>query len=255
MPNPLRGNPPHNRSPEPRAQGPNGQLSPDEDLWSHLERAEAAATSLANRFEKSDWIELVAATLIAVATIATAWSAYQSTRWSGAQALATAAVHRARYEALDASQEQMTQLLTDEATWQHYVQAVQAGDRDLAEFWLQHARPEFQPALEAWAATQTGESSSGTTPFDLPQSRYAAKGRALQLQTAAEQHADQAAMDNQRSDNYMLLTVMFALVLFFAGVGPKFKAAWIRRSMAMVAVAVFGVGTTFLLAMPRSVGI
>ena len=38
-----------------------------------------------------NWVELVATVLLAVATVATAWSGYQSTRWNGEQAKAAAA--------------------------------------------------------------------------------------------------------------------------------------------------------------------
>ena len=51
------------------------------------------------RFNRSDWIELAAAILLALATMAAAWSAYQSTRWSGVQANAYSASGAKRTEA------------------------------------------------------------------------------------------------------------------------------------------------------------
>ena len=40
-----------------------------------------------DRFNRTDWIELAAAILLALATIVAAWSAYQATRWGGVHAL------------------------------------------------------------------------------------------------------------------------------------------------------------------------
>ncbi len=233
-----------------------------DDIWGHLERVEAAATYVANRFDKSDWVELVAAVLIAVATIATAWSAYQSRRWSGSQALETAAAARARFESTNASRDYMTQHLTDVSTWASYVSATEAGNYRLASFWVEHARPEFQPALEEWiasasAATSAASAQTGSapTPFDQPGFHYAAETSAFELGAEADQHARNAAQDNQRSDNYVLLTVMFALVLFFAGVGAKFRGKRTRRAMVSLATLIFVAGLTFLVAMPQNVGL
>ncbi len=224
----------------------------EDDIRGHLEHVEAAATYLASRFDKSDWVELVAAVLIAVATIATTWSAYQSRRWGGSQALETAAAARTRFESTNASRDYLTQHLTDETTWASYVGARDAGDVKLADFWIEHARPEFRPALEQWIATGT---SSSLTPFDEPPIHYESQAQATQLGAEADQHARNAALDNQRSDNYVLLTVMFALVLFFAGVGAKFRGSRTRRLMVGAATVIFLVGLTFLAAMPQNVGI
>jgi hypothetical protein len=249
-------------SPAASLEGQAAAPSAADEIWGHLERVEAAATYVANRFDKSDWIELVAAVLIAVATIATAWSAYQSRRWCGSQALETAAAARARFESTNASRDYMTQHLTDVSTWENYVSAREAGNYTLADFWVQHARPEFKPALEAWiasasaatfsASTQTG---SSVTPFDQPSFHYAAEASAFDLGAEADQHAGNAAQDNQRSDNYVLLTVMFALVLFFAGVGAKFRGKRTRCAMVSLATLLFVVGLTFLVSMPQNVGL
>lgn len=227
----------------------------DEDIRGYLERVETAATSIANRFDKSDWIELVAALLIAVATIATAWSAYQSTRWSGYQALATAAVHRARFQSTTESRLHTTQYLTDVSTWENYVKAIDDGNDGLADFWIEHARPEFRPALEEWVSSVPEGEVPPLTPFDRPETLYAAESRALELRAEAEEHASNAARANQLSDNYILLTVLFALVLFFAGVGTKFRGIRVRRVMVSAATIIFVVGVTFLVAMPKNVGI
>ena len=51
------------------------------------------------RFNRTDWIELAAAVLLALATVTAAWSAYQATRWGGVQANAYSAAAAKRTEA------------------------------------------------------------------------------------------------------------------------------------------------------------
>ena len=44
---------------------------------------------------------------------------------------------------------------------------------------------------------------------------------------------------NQISDNFVLTAVLFASVLFFAGIAARFRPQWIRWAMLSVAVFVF----------------
>ena len=48
----------------------------------------AAAVSRERRSAQVDWVDIVATVLLALATVATAWSGYQATRWNGEQAKA-----------------------------------------------------------------------------------------------------------------------------------------------------------------------
>ena len=45
-----------------------------------------------------DWVDIASAALLALATVATAWSGYQASRWNGEQAKAGARANAARIE-------------------------------------------------------------------------------------------------------------------------------------------------------------
>ena len=56
------------------------------------------------RIDPTDrWVEILAAAILAFATVASAWSAYQATRWNGVQAVAFAEAGAARVESVRAS--------------------------------------------------------------------------------------------------------------------------------------------------------
>jgi hypothetical protein len=67
--------------------------------------------------------------------------------------------------------------------------------------------------------------------------------------TAAQQHAA-AQIANDTSDTYVLLTVLFATVLFFGGIGSTFRSARIRQALAGVATLLFVATVVFLASMP-----
>ena len=112
---------------------------------------------------------------------------------------------------------------------------------ELSGFLYQRFRPEFQTAVNAWIQTHPRTNPDAPpTPFAMPEYQVAATQKAAQLNQQAEDSAAAARAANQRSDNYVLMTIMFATVLFFAGISSKMDTARAR-------LLLLGVGTTLLL--------
>jgi hypothetical protein len=190
-----------------------------------------------------DWVEIVATALLAVATVATAWSAYQANRWNGEQAKATARANAARIESTRASGVANRQIQIDVALFTQFIDAFAREETELADFYRARFRQEFKPAFEAWAATRPRTNPEAPlTPFELPQYRLAANAEAEQLQASAEENAAEARRNIQRSSNYVLAVVLFASALFFAGISTKLTIPWARVAVVGLGCALF-VGT------------
>lgn len=205
-------------------------------------------------------LELVATLLLAFATILTAWSAFQSAKWSGTQAIHFANAGALRTESAKAAALAESQQVIDVSTFVAWAQAL-AEERktdpnasvgpggtyaptpnSLSGFLFERFRSEFRPAVEAWLSEHPLANPHATpTPFQLPQYHLAAAARSRSLERQADHEASLARRDNQRSDNYILLTVLFASVLFFAGISSKLTAV---RNRTLV----IGVGVVCLLA-------
>src|SRR6058998_916303 len=99
------------------------------------------------------WFELIVAVILGLATLGSAWSAYQSALWSGIQtfrlAESTAAGRRAGEKFVYANQLRGVDLVLFEA----YLRSLTENNSRLAEFLFQRFRPEFKIATEAWLAT------------------------------------------------------------------------------------------------------
>jgi hypothetical protein len=226
-----------------------------DDPTSLMGRAEARADSVAKRFDKADWIELLSALLLALATIAAAWCAYQSTRWGGVQANAYASAGASRQESVRASGRFNALVTIDVSVFERIVDARRAGDLDLSKFWEDRMREEFKPAFTAWLASVPEGQVPPGTPFALPEYAPADRILAEDLEEAAEASAAVAREANQTGDNFVLLAVLFASVLFFAGVGTKFKSYTLRVVMVSLAALFFVVSLTFVFSLPQNVGI
>lgn len=170
-------------------------------------------------------VELYAAALLAVATVATAWCGYQSSRWSGEQSIAFSRANAARVESTRATSTGLAQRQIDVALFTQFVDAFARGEDELAEFYERRFRDEFEPAFEAWVATSPRTNPDAPlSPFALPEYRLAADREAAELAEQAEEQSALALRNNQRSDNYVLTVVLFASVLFFAGISSKFAS-------------------------------
>ena len=101
-----------------------------------------------------DRVEVIATVLLAVATVATAWSGYQSTRWNGEQAKAGGRANALRIESAKAAGLANTQTSIDVATFTQWTDAYALHQTELADFYFRRFRAEFRPAVDAWVATK-----------------------------------------------------------------------------------------------------
>ena len=126
-----------------------------------------------------NWVELVATVLLALATVATAWSGYQSTRWNGEQAKAGARANALRIDSAKAAGLANSQTEIDVATFTQWVNAYAQEQTELADFYFKRFREEFRPAVDAWVATRPLQNPDAPlTPFAMPQYKLAARAEA-----------------------------------------------------------------------------
>jgi hypothetical protein len=197
--------------------------------------------------------ELVATLLLAVAAVATAWSTYQSVQWRGEQAVDTSRATAARVQSSEASTRAGQQTELDIATFTQWVNATIGGDQRLASFYQERFRSEFQPAFAAWTATQPlTNPSAPKTPFEMPQYRPAEAKRASALNTLADVRTAAASAANRRADTYMLGVVLFATVLFFAGVATKLDGDRPRQVLLALGVVILVVTAAWMITLPVS---
>ena len=158
-------------------------------------------------------LELLATILLAIAAVATAWSSYQSARWSGVQAIDFSRANAARVESTRASTEAGQETQVDVLTFTQWVNAYAEKKTKLADFYFERFRKEFKPAIAAWIATRPLKNHDAPpVPFVMPQYKLASQAESRRLLDEAEAETAEARQSNQRSDNYVLAVVLFAAV-------------------------------------------
>lgn len=215
-------------------------------------------------------LELVAALLLAIAAVTTAWAAFQSTKWSGVQADSYSQASAARVESTRASTEAGQLATIDVTAFTSWVDALSAEGRDGVEnglrpdgtyvpqpgtqsgFLFARFREEFRPAVQAWLATRPlGNQDAPRTPFAMSEYRLEAQDRAVELEQRAEDFVAQARAANQNGDNYVLMTILFAFVLLLAGISTNIDSLRAQRALVAAAVIVFIVATVIVATFPK----
>jgi hypothetical protein len=188
-------------------------------------------------------LEVAATVLLAAATVATAWSGYQASRWNGEQAKAAGRTNAIRIDAARAQGLSEAQKEVDVATFSSWVDAYLRRETELARFYFRRFRAEFKPAVNAWIRTRPLENPNAPlTPFVMPQYKLAAEAEVERLDAEAELSAASVRSYVQRSTNYVLCVVLFAAALFFAGISTRFESERLRAVALTIGTAVF-VGT------------
>ena len=214
-------------------------------------------------------MELAATILMAVAAILTAWTAFQSTKWGGVQANSFSDAGAARTESTRFSTLAGQQAQVDISTftnWLNVLQAdIRAGDVEfppnaaeynpapdtLSGFLFERFREEFRPAVNAWLDTAPfTDPTAPATPFDMPEYELEARQMANDLKAAADESAEKARDANQTSDNYVIMAVAAALVLFFAGLSSKLLRPRNRALTLGLGVVVFVFALVVVITLP-----
>jgi hypothetical protein len=168
-------------------------------------------------------IELLATILLAAAAVATAWSTYQSAIWRGEQAKDSNAATAAHIASSEASTRAGQLVQIDVLTFAEWLDADVAGDEQLAGFYRERFRDEFRPAFDAWLATDPRENPDApSTPFAMSEYVVANAVEAERLYDEADVQTRRSHQALERSDDYMLAVVLFAMSLFFAALSTKF---------------------------------
>lgn len=179
--------------------------------------------------------ELAATLLLAIATLAIAWSGYQAARWSGLQAerYAAAATTRAlaNREATTAGQGRIQDLLN----FNRWLEVSSAGDTKVADLYVRRFRPDFRQAFDAWLALDPlNNVDAVASPLYMPQYHPAGFAHAERLDRTADAKFEGARQSTEHTDAYVLTTVFLATVLFFAGISLRFR--WNPMRIAVLAM-------------------
>ena len=167
-------------------------------------------------------MEIVATILLALAAVATAWSSYQATRWNGEQAKAAGRVNALRIEAARAqglarARPRSTSRCSSSGSTPTPTTTTLEDSTPTGS-----APSSDPPSTPGWPPTRspTPTPRRPRSPWTNTSSPHR-RGRAARRRGRGP--AAKIRVDIQRSANYVLAVVLFAVALFFAGMSTKLR--------------------------------
>lgn len=190
--------------------------------------------------------EIVGVFLLSVVAVLTAWCGFQASKWGGEMSIAFSQASSARIQAAGAEGAARSAQSFDLTIYAAYVEALGDGNEELADYVRDRFTPEFRVAYDAWVDDGQVENA----PF--AREEYVPEGtiEAQELNDRADEKFAQALENNQRGDNYSLLTVLFALVLFLTAMSQRELAPWVGRTLLGLAIVVAVIGVVILTTFP-----
>jgi hypothetical protein len=210
------------------------------------ELTEGSSTSPGERI-----LELSAVALLSLTVLATAWSGYQASLWSGEQSQHYAQASATRIKSQQASTHAGQSRIDDLLYFNGWLDAHQAGNEGLAKIYQRRFRPAFVPAFDAWIAQHPFTNPDAAPgPLYMPQYRLADVARANVLSNEADDLYQEGTDAKGHDDDYILSTVFFAAVLFFAGISLRVDWRRLRIAVLVFAAAMLLGGLLFVLTLP-----
>jgi len=189
---------------------------------------------------RKGWVEPIVALLMALTTVGTAWCSYQSAAWTRQSNRLMNEFNALERRAGLLSVQGTQQATIHTAMFMEVLAAKQAGNEQLANFYVERFPPDVRKAYDAWLAQRPFENPKAD-PHPFVPNLYETRGtrEAAELTSKAASNLEKARSAGNVSGQYLANTVLFATVLFFASASGKFEQQRVRSLAFIFAVAVF----------------
>lgn len=193
--------------------------------------------------------ERYSALMISLATIATAWCAFQASVWSGVQTFQLAEANAMNRSAVFLHSEANQERLLEAQLLFHLANAYYGGNDRLTRFYLTWFPEVEYSAIVSLLDTVAHLDSFSLFLFSDSLIRTDEQARREYIAMSEERHA-MAADANHTSDLYIFITVLFASSLFFSGMATKFEYEAVQRYFLLAGTGLVLVALVLILRMP-----
>lgn len=197
------------------------------------------------------WIETLSTILLSAATVLSAWCVYQSSQWSGEQYFriddeTAANQFRLQYE-ITGSQRQAAEL----QLFLQYSVAASDSNTKLADFLFARFPKSFKKVFTLWMELDPyNNPNAPSSPFAMKEYVIRELEEAKKYEEKALSFKKAANVSDSHSDNYVLLSLILSMVLFFSGMSGVADDSRNQKILVGIASLIFVVALVFIITMP-----
>jgi hypothetical protein len=177
-------------------------------------------------------VQICEAVLLALVTVAAAWTGYSAARWGTASRVDIAQSSTLRNLATRADLEALSLRNFDSSTFEAWFVAFTLNSPQKEAIAIRRFRPAFRVAFDAWMATDPLHNPNAPPgPTYMPQYKVPPQAQSAAYDNSADAKFSQGNHDGVVGDDYVRITVFLAAVLFLVGIGSSFKLYGVRYSL------------------------
>jgi hypothetical protein len=182
-------------------------------------------------------LELLAVVMLSVASLGAAWAGYQASQWGGEQTLYISEASATRLESSRSSTIGYLLAVGDLTIFNAWAEAVATDNQALMTFNENRFGPELATAVADWRALDPlNDPAAPGSPFEENLYTNQFLQDSVTLEAEATRIFDQGRVANDWSDQYVLVTVIFAMVLFFGGISSR--VTWYPAKLLVLTLGV-----------------
>ncbi len=198
--------------------------------------------------------ELVAAGLLGLATIGTAWCAYQAAAWNQEETDLGREASDIRAESTRLFSLGTQRTAYDATIAAMYAEALSEQNTRLVEFYRENlVRPDFLPVIDKWEE-QARNGQPLTRLIDDPEYVDSQFGESQELGAEADAKGDESNEASENSADFVRTTIFLASALFFVGITSQFHARSVQLALLLIGTVMFGVGVSLIADLPATGG-
>jgi hypothetical protein len=199
-----------------------------------------------------EWIlPAIEATLLAIVAVLAAWSGYSSAKWNTDSRLQIAKASTARTQASTAELLDLSQKNFDSSTFTVWFVAYDSGEPTKMLVAERRFTPNFRRAFDAWMMTRPFTNPHAAPgPTYMPQYRQPELALANRLNTRADLLYASGSAAGSHGDDYVLLTIYLATVLFLVAISGQFRVRPVRIGIIGLSGVVLVVALVHLTTLP-----
>lgn len=201
--------------------------------------------------------ELIVALIVSFAAISATWASFEASAWNGKSGGTSSKSSILRAEANRAGSIAAEETLIDGMLWLEWQKSILVGRDELAGFLRDRFSPALEKAQEEWLAEAPVDEEGAPlgafppqTPLTLPGYVPPNQKKAQDLNAESEQLLDEGRQYSATGSSYVLLTVLFALVLFLGGLATRFDSPRLNKLLGSAALALLLFGLVRLALLP-----
>jgi hypothetical protein len=196
-------------------------------------------------------LDLISAIILSVATVLSSWCAFQSSQWNGEQYFHIDDENIADNKRLQKEIVAVQRRAGESNYFLYYLDAYADNDEKKISFLESRFPPHLKNAIMAWKATDPLHNDSAPrSPFQMKEYVVPEILEAKEFTQQALAFKKAANQADKNGDNYLLLSIAIAMVLFFTGLSGINKSLMYQKILLITSIILLLVVMFFLIKLP-----